>query len=215
MDVAVRAGAMKHLAAVLVVAAGICWAQPVGAVAPGIQGLVVTAVPGFYPCTAPFCSGPLTGVGTAQVAGLSTTSQPFVAHWPDPTQPLPSTNLAAGAQVYSIVDTCLVSGPTPSLTGSGAASFSLSGGLLEYQGQALHGATLSINLSWDRDGNGLAIFLASATVVAPNGTTIATEASLAAGVGTGTWTVLSGVGTCGAPLTNPSVQIAASFGSPE
>jgi len=207
---------MRRLAAMtLVVAGSLTGTRPVAAIAPGIQGLVVTAVPSFFPCTAPFCSGPLTGLGTAEVTGLSNTSQPFSASWPDPTQTTPLTNIVAGASVYSLVDSCIIGGPTVSLDGSGAASFTLAGGLLEYQGQELHGAGLSINMSWDREGDSLVVFLASATVTAPNGTTIATEASLASGAGTGTWTVTSGVGTCGAPLNNPQVQVSASFASPE
>ena len=192
----------------LTAAAALLPSPSIAEVAPGIHGLAVTAVPSRYPCVVPFCSGPLTGLGTAVVVGTSVSSVPFSATWPDPTRPVPSANTSGS--IYDLDDNCLAGGPTPSDSGSGDASVTLAGGLLAYQGQELSGATLTVYFSFQRTAAGLLIFVSSAAVATASGTVVATEQSLANGAGGGTWAVLSGVATCGAPLTNPQVRISAS-----
>jgi hypothetical protein len=188
-------------------------ARPVRALAPGIHGFAVTATVENYPCVIPYCSGTLAGTGAAVVTGLSTTSQPFAATWPNPKQPLATSNTTGS--LFDLVDSCPVGSLAPSPGGSGSGSFTLSGGLLVYQGQALSGATLSGSFSWQRVADDLVITVSGATVTAPNGTVVAFQETLADGAGDGAWAVTSGVGACGAPLTNPTVRISANYLAPE
>jgi hypothetical protein len=201
----------------LVLAAVVLALGPVrlsAAVAPGIQGFAVTATVDRFPCIVPYCSGTLTGLGTATLSGTSVSSQPFTATWPDPTQPLPTTNTTGSLGAMS--DFCPVGGPTLSPSGSGGGSFTLSGGLLNVAGQLSSGATLSGSYSFLREGiSGLAISVSGATVTNGSGLVIAYQANLVVGVGGGAWTVMSGVATCGAPLSNPTVRITASYVAPE
>jgi len=180
--------------------------------APGIHNFVVTATPSQFPCANPYCSGPLGGLGSALVTGLDTSSQPFTATWPDPTQPVPSANTTGS--LYNLVDTCLAGGPVPSVDGSGSASLALSGGLVSEQGEQMGGASLTVYLSFFREGTDLAIFVSGATV-SVNGTVIAAEASLEDGLGDGSWAVASGIPACGAPLTNPQVKMTAGYLAPD
>jgi len=186
---------------------------PAQAIAPGIQGLDLTATVEDFPCIIPYCSGTLGGTGTAVVMGLSTTSQPFVATWPNPRA---AQLVNTSGTLFDISDFCPVGGLVPSPGGSGSGSFTLSGGLLVYQGAQQNGATFTGNFSWQRNGPDLLITVSSATVTAPNGTTVAFQAGLLEGVGSGAW-VVGGTAqpTCGAPATNATIRIAANYLAPE
>jgi hypothetical protein len=181
-------------------------------VAPGIQGLVLTGTVDFFPCIVGSCGGTLSGQGAASVSGLSVTNAPFSAEWPDPKIAVPPPN--SSGTLSDVVDFCAAGGPTPSSDGSGNGSFKLTGGLLVYHGQELQGATLSGYFSFIREIDGLAVTISSATVADNTGTTVATQANLVAGEGAGAWAVTSGVATCGAPLTSPTLRISVSYLAP-
>jgi len=185
-------------------------AQTVGALAPGVHGFSLTATVDRFPCIIPYCSGTLGGTGTAVVSGLSTTSQPFLATWPNPKAATPLANTTGS--LFDMVDFCpTTAAPVPSTTGSGSGSFVLTGGLLVYQGTQQAGATLTGNFSWLRVAGSLVVTVSGATVVAPNGTVVAVEGSLLEGPGTGTWAVTPATAGCGAPLTGPTVRIVADY----
>lgn len=185
-------------------------AKPAGALAPGLHGFSLTATVDRFPCIIPYCSGTLGGTGTAVVGGLSDTSQPFVATWPNPKAATPLANTTGS--LFEMVDSCpTTAAPIPSPTGSGSGSFSLTGGLLVYQGSQQAGATLTGNFSWLRAADNLVVTVSGATVIAPNGTVVAVEGSFVEGAGAGAWIVTSGTASCGAPLTSPTVRIVADY----
>lgn len=181
--------------------------------APGIQGFQLTGTVGYFPCVVPTCAGTLSGVGAASVTGTSTSGSPFSGVWPDPTLPPPASNTTG--TMSNILDVCLVSLPVPSLTGSGQGTFSLTGGLLVYQGQESHSATLSGSFSEVRGVAGMVVTVSGATVTNSAGLVIAYQANLVSGAGGGSYTTTSGVGLCNAPLVQPTVQITAGYLAPE
>jgi len=157
------------------------------ALAPGIQGFTVTGTVKEFPCAVGPCDGSLGGLGTASISGETVAGAPFTAVWPDPGQPLPAANLTGG--LSDIFDMCPVSGPAPSLVGSGNGSFSLIGGLLSIAGQQTGGATLSGAFSWLRSETAVVITVSSATVTNGSGLVVAQQATLVDGTGGGTFAV--------------------------
>jgi hypothetical protein len=146
--------------------------------------------------------------------GTTVSTQPFTATWPDPTQPPPTTNTTG--TLSGVSDFCPIAGPTLSPSGSGGGTFILSGGLLNVAGELSSGATLSGTFSYLREAtSGVLISVSGATVTNSSGLVIAYQANLVAGVGGGTWAVMSGVATCGAPLSNPTVRFTTSYLAPE
>jgi uncharacterized membrane protein len=121
----------------------------------------------------------------------------------------------ATGTLSGVSDFCPVGGPTLSPSGSGGGTFTFSGGLLNVAGQLSSGATLKGTYSFQRQAtSGLAISVSGATVTNSSGLVIAYQANLVGGLGGGVWTVMSGVATCGAPLSNPTVRMTASYLAP-
>jgi len=208
---------MRRLAP-LVLTAVLPWltAYPVVAtIAPGIQGFKLSGSVDRFPCLGSVCGGTLSGLGTASVAGQTTSGTEFTAQWPDPSQPLPTSNTTGS--LSNVSDSCLAGGPTPSDSGSGQGSFSLAGGQLNIVGQGVSsGATLSGFFDFIREADGaVAITVSAATITNNTGLVIAYQANLVVGVGGGGFAVTNGVPTCGAPLAPAQVLIAASYLAPE
>ncbi|HZS16048.1 MAG TPA: hypothetical protein VFC09_15760 [Candidatus Dormibacteraeota bacterium] len=147
-----------------------------------------------YPCSGGGCGGSLTGVFSGTVTGTDpnscTTTPPihcntYTITWPDPTQPLPASNLSGS---FTYTEGCpLAQG------GSAGGTFTISGGLVDDNGTVAHDGTLTGQFGEARTAVVLTVTLGT-TAATGNGHTLGTQ-QLPVGVGAGAF-VPFGVATC-------------------
>ncbi len=175
---------MRRRSAVVVAMAGLvlgvqaALAVPARATISGggtIEGIVDLPT---YPCPSGACGGSFSGSLVATVTGTTTTGAAFVAEWPDPsTTPVGTvpTNMAANFR-YGANCTPPI-GVTPSLTGGGSGTFTVSGGLLSVNGVVTsHNATLTGDMTFQQVATAVPITF-DGDVVTDGVSTIATSLS--------------------------------------
>jgi hypothetical protein len=143
-----------------------------------------------YPCNSISCGGNFAGLFAGSVSGVDTLGNPYSITWPDPTAPLPSTNLTAA---FDYNEMC-----PASQTGTAGGSFTVSGGLVRdpaLSGGQAHDGTVTGSFSWIRGGLVVVVILSAAQTTG-GGVVLATPLlPEASGAGVGAF-VPEGTNTC-------------------
>jgi len=137
-----------------------------------------------FPCPSLSCGGSLTGVFVGSLSGLDNNGNRYTVIWPDPTQPMPASNLSAA---FGYDDLCPVAA-----TGEAGGTFGITGGYVDDNGIVAHDGAISGGFGGTRVG-ALVVVILSGEVVTGNGTTLGTQQLPGAGVGA---FVPEGVTTC-------------------
>ncbi len=200
---------MRRGLAVLAIAASVVGVGvPVQASQTGAGSWSATLTLSEYPCTGG-CSGSLTGNVQGGISGLDVNGAPYTVTFPDPAG-APLTGNLSSTFLYS--EGCELLDPLPVIGGDAGAQFTVVNGVVDDNGQIIHGATLTGTFAWSRTGVVVALISTSGGQLSAGGRVIATETE-PLGQGAGLFVPLGDPGLCThtAPLT---VLLAGGWGSP-
>ncbi len=144
-----RACALGTAAAALTV-------TPASASVTGGGGFDGTAYLEAFPCGAPSCAATLSGSFVGVFAGTDSAGNPWTVTFPDPTLPVPASNLTAD---FDYSESCPVGA-----TGQAAGTFTITGGEVNDGGVITHDGSIGGSFGWTRAAVGAAILLNGETV---------------------------------------------------